>query len=223
MLTNVAEDIWTVGRPLSFFGLRVGTRMTVVRLRDGSLFVHSPVALDDTLRKELDELGPVAHIVAPNLYHHLYAGELRGAYPEATLHAPAGLAKKRSDLKIDAQLGATADHAWKGQLEQLLLDGTMLQETVFFHSATRTLISCDVVENFETHEHWLTRGYLKAGGIHGKPGLSIFFRPLFRDRKAARRSVDTMLEWDPKGIVLSHGELIESDGRNILEQTYAWL
>jgi hypothetical protein len=35
----------------------------VVRLSDGSLWVHSPVALDGELRAGLDALGPVKHIV----------------------------------------------------------------------------------------------------------------------------------------------------------------
>ena len=47
--------------------------MAVLRLSDGSVWVHSPVELDDTLAAALDELGPVKHIVSPNYEHTKYA------------------------------------------------------------------------------------------------------------------------------------------------------
>lgn len=43
--------------------------MAVVKLSDGSLWVHSPVGLDEPLRHALEEIGPVAHIVSPNFEH----------------------------------------------------------------------------------------------------------------------------------------------------------
>ena len=58
VLHPIAEDVWALDRPQSFLGLQLGTRMTVVQLSDGGLFVHSPVAPDDALRGALDDLGP---------------------------------------------------------------------------------------------------------------------------------------------------------------------
>lgn len=43
--------------------------MAVVKLADGSLWVHSPVELDEPLRKALEGLGPVGHVVSPNYEH----------------------------------------------------------------------------------------------------------------------------------------------------------
>jgi len=74
-LEKLAENIWTVASNHLFLALHVGTRMTVVRLANGGLWLHSPVAMSAQLQQELDALGPVAHIVCPNLYHHVYAGE----------------------------------------------------------------------------------------------------------------------------------------------------
>lgn len=50
--------------------------MAVLRLSDGSLWVHSPVRLDDTLAAALDELGEVKHIVSPNNEHVKYAPQV---------------------------------------------------------------------------------------------------------------------------------------------------
>jgi hypothetical protein len=222
-MEQLANDLWAEAAPQSFFGLHVGTRMTAVRLRDGGLLVHSPIAMTTSLKAEVDAIGPVRHIVAPNRYHHLYAGEWKDAYPGALLHAAVGLAKRREDLAIDSELRGETHPDWEGDLATCLLDGTMLNETVFLHQPSRSLIVADVLENFETSAHWPTRAYLKLGGIHGKPGLSLPLRMVFRDKKRARRSVDEVLSWDFDRIVLAHGDVIESGGRNVLTNAYAWL
>ncbi|AKF05243.1 DUF4336 domain-containing protein [Sandaracinus amylolyticus] len=222
-LVPFADGIWTVSSPLTFLGLHLGTRMTVVRLRSGGLLVHSPIALSPALRAEIDRLGRVEHIVAPNLYHHLYAAEHQKAWPEAILHAPARLASKRSDLRIDAPLGSAPHADWEGTLEPVVMKGSMLEETVLVHPSTGTLVSCDLVEQFSKADHLPSRIYFQTMGIWKKPGLAYALRLLYRDRRAARRSFDELLERDFDRIVLSHGDLIEASGREILRDAYRWL
>ena len=94
-LIPLTEDIWTVGASHSMFGLHLGSRMTVVRLPSGGLWLHSPVAHSPELQTAIDGLGPVEHIVAPNYFHHMYVGPWARAYPDATLHSSPGLEKKR--------------------------------------------------------------------------------------------------------------------------------
>lgn len=103
----------------------------MLRLPDGTLLIHSPVAMTGALRDAVDALGAVAHFVSPNLYHHVYAGAWKAAYPHAKLHGPARLARKRRDLRFDAELSARADPAWGGALVPVPIDGCALHETVF--------------------------------------------------------------------------------------------
>lgn len=130
-LVRRAEGLWTADAPHRFFGLRLGARMTVLRLPDGTFLIHSPVAMTGALRDAVDALGAVAHVVSPNLYHHVYAGAWKAAYPHAKLHGPARLARKRRDLRFDAELSARADPAWGGALVPVPIDGCALHETVF--------------------------------------------------------------------------------------------
>jgi hypothetical protein len=197
--------------------------MTVLRLGDGSLLLHSPITLDDSLRSQIDALGPVAHIVAPSLFHHLYAGDAAKAFPEAKVHGAAGLRKKRPDLRLDAVLGEHAEQAWRDDLEVLPIEGTLLEETLFWHRPSGTLLSADLIENFQSADDWWTHFYLKIGGIYGKIGLSRMLRLAFRDRKRARRSIDQVLDWDFDRIVLAHGEPIGSNGVEALREAYTWL
>lgn len=77
-LKPLGRGLWIGEGPVVpfFAGFPYPTRMVVIRLGDGGLFVWSPVALTDTLRAEMDALGPVRHLVSPNLLHHLYLGEV---------------------------------------------------------------------------------------------------------------------------------------------------
>jgi hypothetical protein len=75
--------------------------MTVVRLADRSLALISPVPIDDALSAEIEELGQVAYLLAPNLMHHLHLRAAFERYPGARLLGPAGLAKKQARLKLN--------------------------------------------------------------------------------------------------------------------------
>lgn len=197
--------------------------MTVVRLPDGSLLVHSPIPLDDELRAELDALGPLRHVVCPNVFHHLSAAPFLAAYPDAELTAPKALRAKRPDLRIDHELGEKLPAAWGSALTAIHVDGSMLDETVLFHPATGTVISSDLLEYFEQCDETWTRLYLKAAGVYQRPTWNRFLRLIYRDRKAARRSIDRILEWPIERVVIGHGDVITKDAQAAVRESFTWL
>jgi hypothetical protein len=223
MFQRIAEDVWIEPRPLRFFGLETGTKMTVVRLAGGGLFVHSPVALDASTRKTVDALGCVEAVVAPSLFHHLYVAEWMRAYPTASFSACPGLEKKRGDVKWSAVLGDEPRPEWKGELDQVFFGARAMEnEVVFFHRKSRTIVSCDFVFNLATHPSMLTRGVARALGQKA-PGVTLLERVMIRKRTAAREQVDRMLAWGAERIVLAHGAIIESDATEVVRRAYAWL
>lgn len=219
----LAENLWSRAYPLRFLGVETGSRTTVVRLAEGRLFVHSPGPLDAQVRSFVERTGPVAALVAPSLFHHLFAGDWKQAHPEATLHACPGLERKRPDLPWDGVLGDAPEPAWQGELEQVWFGArTMESEVVFFHRASRTLICCDAVFHLSSHPSRLTRASAFLLG-NREPGATWLERLMIRDRAAAREQIDRMLAWDFDRIVLSHGAPIERGGREVLRRAYAWL
>ena len=222
-LEKLADNVWIASSDHSMLGLHLGTRMTVVRLTNGGLLLHSPVPMSPNLRGELDALGPVRHIVCPNMFHHVYAGEAVAAYPDALLHGPRGLRRKRKDLAFGADLSDTPHPDWGRDLVSLTIQGCMLEETVFFHPASRTLVSSDLVENFDSSPHWPTRMYLKLTGLEGKITWSPLLRVVYRDRKAARACIDRVLEWPFTRVVLAHGRPILDNAHASVERGLAWL
>lgn len=224
MLRELAEGLWVTERPLRFMGLEVGTRMTVVRLRDGGLFLHSPVALDDELREALQRLGEPRFVVAPNRFHHLFIGEYREAFPGVKLYAAPGLPEKRRDLTFDLELSGASPAEWADELDQAQVEGVpMMGEVVFCHRASRTLISCDLAFNLGPSSPFATRLAFRLIGGYGRLEPTLTERVLIRDRAAVRGSLEQILGWSFERVIVSHGDILESDGRDALRRGYDWL
>jgi hypothetical protein len=223
-LRQLDEHLWVVERPQSFYGLPVGTRMTVIRLPERRLLLHSPVTLDPELRTQLDAIGRVCFAVAPNRVHHLYAGEVARVYPGARLWVAPGLQRKRPDLVFEAVLGDEAPHEWRGEVDQVFFRGRPYEnEVVFFHRASRTLILCDLAFNFGPRTATPTRLLMKLLNSYGRLGPSALDPLLIRDRRAARESLDRILALDFDRIIVAHGDVLERGGREILREGYSWL
>lgn len=224
-LQPVADDVWVVHRPLRFFGVEIGTRMTVVRLGDGSLWLHSPVPIDDALAAALDAIGPVRHIVAPNKLHHLFAGDAQRRFPAASLHLAPGLAEKRPDLAHGTRLEPGVPSPWGPDLVAHPVDGLrVLGEVVFFHRPSRTLVVSDLVFHFGPHAPWGTRLFARLAGAYGKLGCPIDLRLFFiADRSAFAASIAAILRWDIGRIVLAHGDLVLHGAADSLRRAFAFL
>ena len=223
-LKPLAKDIWVAERPQTFYGLPVGTRMTVIRLSGERLLLHSPVALDSKLRAELDSLGRVRYAIAPNRVHHLYAGEVAKVYPDARLWVAPGLERKRPDLAFVAVLSDEPPEEWREEVQQVFFRGRPYEnEVVFFHRASRTLILCDLAFNFGPAAAAPTRLLMRLLRSYGSFGPSKLDPWLIRDRDAARQSLERILAWDFDRVVVAHGEILESGGREALRAGYAWL
>jgi len=223
-LEPFATDVYTVTRDLRFWGVETGARMTVVRMTNGNVFVHSPGPLDETLKAQIDDLGEVTAIVAPSSFHHLHVLEWQAAYPNAKLGACPDLVPKRADVEFDCVLGDDPEPEWHGELEQVYLSArTMEDEIVFFHPRSRTMICCDAIFNLRSHHAPLTRAAAVMLG-NREPGATWLERVMMRKhREAGRAQIDRIVAWDIDGIILSHGPLIKSGGRSVVERAYAWL
>jgi hypothetical protein len=222
MLERFADDIWIDTREAKFWGVETGTRMTVVRLTGGGLFVHSPVKLDAETRRQVDALGTVRAVVAPSIFHHLAVGDWIAAYPDAVFAACPGLEWKRPDLAFTCVLGDQPDDVWAADLAQVYFSARRENEVVFFHTRTRTMICADALLNLSTHGKRSTRWVARFMG-NVAPGIGWLEPVMVRNRDLARRQVDRILAWDIDKIVVAHGAPIDGHGRDVVRRAYAWL
>jgi Domain of unknown function (DUF4336) len=224
-LRPITDDLWVAERPLLVLRLLdIGTRMTVIRLPDRGLFLHSPVEADAATRRAVEALGVVRAIAAPNYVHHLFAGGWKQAYPQARLLGAPGLARKRRDLAFDGELGDEPDPSYAGTLDQVLVRGArLLSEVAFFHRASRTLLLTDLAFHPTAASRPGLRRWTRLTRVRDGFGPNALVRLFVRDRRAARASLDRILDWDFDRVTVTHGELLESGGREALRKAYAWL
>ena len=220
----VAGRLWTCWRPLRFYGIAMGTRMTVCRLSSGALWVHSPVSLDASLVAALRALGPVRWVVAPNRLHHLWLLDFARAFPEAELYASPLLPPRRPDVRFAGVLGDAPEPAWAGELDQALLTGQRwLDEVVFHDRAARTLLVTDLCQ--EGHRGWprLSRLAARIGGIWQRHAPPRDVRWLLRRHLAeTRRLIERIVAWDFDRMILAHGRLVEGGAQELFRRAYAF-
>jgi hypothetical protein len=223
-LSRIRENVWLGERP--FFprlpglgGVDVACKMAVVRLRDGSLWVHAPVGLDAATRAAIDALGAVRHIVTPNTEHLTWAQEWIEAYPDATSYACPGLREKRPDIGYDRDVCDVPPAACGGEIEcvwfgnerspfNLLGDAPFFSEVVFCHSQSRVLFVTDLFWN-----------YPSAAPPLWKAGMDRIYRPVYNglmkrdgwDDDAARVLA---MDWDY--LAPCHGEPVAEGAKAAL-------
>jgi hypothetical protein len=227
LLTSFAPEIWIGdGSAVETAGFRYGTRMAVIRFPDGSLFVWSPIALSDALRAEVDALGTVRFLVAPNSLHHLFLGDWAKAYPSARVHAAPGLRRKRADLSLGDELGDEAVPAWGGEVEHVVVKGNLITtEVVFFHRRSGTVLFTDLIQNFPAGWFKGWRGVIARLDLMTgpEPAVPRKFRNTFVGRKAARAAVRRILEWPSERVLAAHALPVTQDGRALIARAFSWL
>ncbi|MCC5968853.1 MAG: DUF4336 domain-containing protein [Pararhodobacter sp.] len=227
-LKPVAPDLWIAdGGWIRFYGLPFPTRMTVIRLADGGIWVHSPIADSGGLADAVAELGPVRHLIAPNWIHYAWVPEWQARFKQARTWGSPGVvaraASRRVQLHLDHTLTDIAPDDWAGQIDQRLAVSGFHSEVVFHHNASRTLILTDLIENFEAGKvPWWMRPLLRLGRVRDPDGrMPRDIAASFRRRPAhLREMVDTMIGWAPERVIMAHGRWYARDGTAELRRAF---
>jgi hypothetical protein len=226
----VDDDIWIVDSgPISASGLKLPVRMTVVRLKNGHLLLHSPTRFNPALADALAAFGEVRHLLAPSLAHWVFLAEWQRAFPNAKTWATPGLRERaqvrRSGLRIDVDLGEGAPADWSDEIAQGVVKGTAgFSETWFFHQTSRTLVLTDLVENLEPAKLTPSTSLLMRVTLATSGTAALHVRALLAVHgAAARMAIDAMLDFAPKRVIFSHGRWFDEDGEARLRGAFAWL
>lgn len=221
ILRPITESVWCAESIILMGpGVRFPIRMVVIRQADGGLWVWSPIAMDDELAAEIDAIGPVRHLVAPNLYHHVHMTAAAARYPQAQVWAPRGLEKKQPKLRIDGRLEDGLD--WGGELRTVAVRGADgMAEFAFLHRASRTLLLTDLVFNIDDSPRGITRFVMWIFGSLGRLNRSRVWNMMIKDRKAFGASVAQILEMDFDRAIPAHGAILESNAKAALTEVLA--
>ena len=227
VLHPFGDDLWIADGPeVVVAGFVYPTRMAVVRLPGGGLWLWSPVRPSPALRAAIDALGPVRHLVAPNSLHHLALPAWAEAYPEARVHAAPGLRRKRTDIALHADLGDVPDPAWADVIEQVVVRGNLItREVVFLHRPSGTVLVTDLIQQLPPERFGGWRRVVARLDLmtEAAPTVPRKFRLATVRRGAARAAVRRILDWPTRRVVMAHGVPVEEDGQVALRRAFQWL
>jgi hypothetical protein len=230
MFREIDRNIWVGEQPLRYFGLSVGTRMTVIRITSGELVVISPIQPDNATIQQLNEIGEVSHIIAPNLYHSLFASNFKSFYPKAKLWAAPGLETKKPELPIDQVIQDSRNSFWD-EIECLLFDGfrtvglsgaSPLNECVFFHPKSHTLVLTDTAFHFDESFPLVTQLAARVLGGYKELRPSLLEQLATQEKEKVEQSVQKVLNWNFRRIIMAHGSIVETDAKRRFKEGYEW-
>jgi|TARA_Y100000310_G_scaffold277758_2_gene295761 hypothetical protein len=229
-MKQLAESIWVHEDDMKLGPTELRLRMTIVQLAGGDLWIHSPTALTTELKEQVQEIGSVRSIIGPNNAHNLWISEWRAAFPEAELYVSSGIPKKInvSNYRI---LDASWQNIWPQDFDHEAMIGVpFFDESVFLHRKTESLIVTDLIQNHSDDRPsgfagLVTRFMLEPIGFKGKcvaPPLKMGF--MIKDKPQFKSFIEKLRRWDFVRIVVTHGEIIETDAKEIfLELTNRFL
>jgi Domain of unknown function (DUF4336) len=228
----VADDVFIVESALSgVVGQFLPARMTVIRLPNGDLLLHSPTRYSDALKRQLEGFGRIAHLVAPNSVHWMYMADWQLACPHATTWGVPGLRQRRqvrrSGLLLDFDLSEAAPPEWSDTVDLVMVPGGLgFREAALFHRPSRTLVLTDLVLNLEPPKvPAAMRPIIRLFGSTAPGGMPPpYVRAIFRMRRpAATRAAIRLLKLRPERVIFAHGRWFESNGTEALRRSLRWL
>jgi hypothetical protein len=232
VLKPVAENLWIVDSgPQEAMGLSLSVRMTVIRLSNGDVWLHSPTRYNAELRREIETLGPIRHLVAPNIAHWTHLKGWQGGCPAAKTSAAPNLRQRplvrKAGIRFDRDLADSPPDDWGGEIQQAVIPGGAgFREVAFLHGPTRTLILTDLIQNLEPQKLPLgTRLFARLSGVAAPDGKApAYLRFIVRLRhKEAKEAVSRIVAWNPERVIFSHGRWFDQDATAGLKRAFAWL
>lgn len=230
MLEKIDTNIWVAEQKLKYLGLEVGTRMTIIRLKNGELVVISPIKVDEETINQIKTLGKVSIIIAPNLYHHLFISDFKSVYPDAQIFAAPGLESKRQDINFD-RIIHQGKIGKQDEIEYFLFEGFKtltpkgafpLNEIVFFHQQSQTLILTDTAFHFDETFPFITKLVTRVIGGYKKLEPSRLEKIAIQEKQKVKNSIQTVLSWNFERVIVAHGSIVDNQGKEKLKEGYKW-
>jgi len=216
-LKQLEENLWHVKGTLP--DMPIQRRMTVARMDDGRLVVHSAIAMSDSAMAELEALGTIAYVLVPNGWHRLDAPAYRKRYPDARLLCPRGSRKKVEQVvRVD---GTYDDFPKDGSVSLEMLEGIKDLEGVMKVGSQSglTLVFNDALFNVP-HGKGVGGLVFRLLGSTGGPKVTRIMK-LFavKDKDRLREHLRRLA--DSPGlhrIIPGHGHIIDANAAAVLRQ-----
>jgi len=199
--------------------------MTVIRLRNGEVWVHNPMVLAQAEIDWLSTLGFVRCVVAPNRYHTTDLSWFARTFPQTQIACPNTYFNHGTELKDRVLFTTDVPYVTPcRELEFFVAPGVRLEESVVFHLQTRTLIVCDLMMNVKREGSWLRQTFYSFNNMGDCCAPTRALKWFLTSNKTELlKFVEQLAELNPRRIVVNHGEIYEGEGGNQIRTSFASL
>jgi len=205
-------------------GMPLKRTMTAVKLDDGSVVVHSAIALDPSTQKELEAWGMPRLLIVPCAWHRLDAPAYKTRYPDIRIFCPEG--GERRVAKVVPVDGTYDALPATPPLTVRYLDGVARREGYLeiHDDAGTTLVFNDAVFN-QPHLPGTFGFVYKLIGSSGGPKVPRLVKlAMVRDHRTLRAHFERLAETPRlRRVIMSHGARVDSDPAGFLRQVAATL
>ena len=213
---QITDDVVVMSFPWRVLGIDFERNVTLLRLSDGRVVIHSTAPFTAEDIAAIRHFGEPAWLIDATLMHDTFAKHGHAAFPDLPYLAPNGFTKA-SGITTEQLDSLPSD--WQGEIDVLKLDGNRMNEHVFFHRRSATLVVADLFFSFPSDTRGWARFFVRH--ITRLPrlfGISVFFRLTINDRRAFERSTKTLLRWNFERIVVAHMEPVIKEARAAVER-----
>lgn len=224
-LQRLGDDLWVADGPtaMDLFVIPYPTRMTIIRLPSGRLWLSSPVTLSYQRLQEVLDLGEPAHLVSATPRHHWRLQPWHALFPDATLWScatgPFTLGKRTLPA---TRLTDRVPADWEGAIDQAVYTGVAFEETTFLHAASGTVVVEDIIQSHEHNPSAVVTAAVRLGGIGTPGGVPRDIRAITH-RAAGRAWAKRVLSWDFDRLIMAHGPVVETGAKAYVERAFDWL
>ncbi len=222
-IEKLEENLWWVRGSLP--GMALKRVMTLVRLDDGRIIIHSAIALDDASMAEIEAWGSPSVLLVPNGYHRLDAPAFCARYTNLKVYCPRG-----SRRKIEEVVGVDGDYnalEMDASCEVEHLAGVRDGEGVMIvrSPAGSTLVFNDALFNMSHGKGIAGFIFRHITGSTGGPRVTRLFRWLaVKERRAFREHLERLAATpDLVRIIVSHHRIITERPAEVLREVAATL
>lgn len=214
---QLADDVALISFPWRTLGVDFKRNVTLLRLRDGRIVVHSSAPFLEQDVANIRRFGQPAWIAEATLMHDTFAKEAHNAFPDLPYLAPEGFAEV-SGISTRPLCPSPSD--WAGEIDVLKIGGVRSNEHALFHRLSRTLVVADLFFSFpkdvQAWPRFFVHHCMRLPRLFGVSALFRLF--VVRDKHAFNDSINAVLALDFDRLVVAHSEPIEKHAKRPVEQ-----
>jgi hypothetical protein len=125
---------------------------------------------------------------------------------------PEGLAKKTAPPRRAEVISRQHPPVLPAGIEHFIFDRHSINECVLFHRPSGTLVTADLLYNYQPEHGIGEKTFFRLIGNYGAPKVAFYHRFALREKDAVHELVAQVRAWAPERIVMAHGRIVEDTG-----------